>query len=82
MLSLDQLTISFVFNGAFFMVSARNWLQGGHKKASTNLALLHLNMQKLSKKLGDFFMNTRWAQYYLRNLCNFRFQLNGHENYI
>jgi hypothetical protein len=59
MLSLDQLTISFVFNGAFFMVSARNWLQGGHKKASTNLALLHLNMQKLSKKLGDFFMNTR-----------------------
>jgi hypothetical protein len=39
-------------------------------------------MQKLSKKLGDFFMNTRWAQYYLRNLCNFRFQLNGHENYI
>ena len=59
MLSLDQLTISFVFNGAFFMVSALNWLQGGHKKASTNLALLHLNMQKLSKKLGDFFMNTR-----------------------
>jgi hypothetical protein len=59
MLSLDQLTISFVFNGAFFMVSARDRLQGGHKKASTNLALLRLNMQKLSKKLGDFFMNTR-----------------------
>lgn len=45
MLSLDQLTISFVFNGAFFMVSARIWLQGGHKKASTNLELLHLIMQ-------------------------------------
>jgi hypothetical protein len=59
MLSLDQLTISFVFNGAFFMVSAQNWLQGGHKKASTNLELLHLNMQKFSKKLGDFFVNAR-----------------------
>lgn len=59
MLSLDQLTISFMFNGAFFMVSARNWLQGGHKKASTNLELLHLIMQKFSKKLGDFFVNAR-----------------------
>ena len=59
MLSLDQLTISFVFNGAFFMVSARNWLQGGHKKASTNLELLHLITQKFSKKLGDFFVNAR-----------------------
>jgi len=46
MLSLDQLTISFVFNGAFFMVSALNWLQGGHKKASTNLVLLHLIFEK------------------------------------
>jgi hypothetical protein len=46
MLSLDQLTISFVFNGAFFMVSALNWLQGGHKKASTNLVLLHLINEK------------------------------------
>ena len=46
MLSLDQLTISFVFNGAFFMVSARNRLQGGHKKASTNLVLLHLIHEK------------------------------------
>lgn len=82
MLSLDQLTISFVFNGAFFMVSARNRLQGGHKKASTNLELLHLIMQKFSKKLGHLFVNARWAQHYLRNLCNFRFQLNGHENYI
>jgi hypothetical protein len=27
-------------------------------------------------------VNARWAQYYLRNLCNFRFQLNSHENYI
>lgn len=57
MLSLDQLTISFVFNGAFFMVSARNWLQGGHKKASTNLALLHLFLKNFSKKLGHLFMN-------------------------
>ena len=64
------------------MVSARNRLQGGHKKASTNLELLHLIMQKFSKKLGDLFVNARWAQHYLRNLCNFRFQLNGHENYI
>ncbi len=63
MLSLDQLTISFVFNGAFFMVSARNRLQGGHKKASANLELLHLIMQKLSKKLGDFFVNARWAHH-------------------
>jgi hypothetical protein len=59
MLSLDQLTISFVFNGAFFMVSARIWLQGGHKKASTNLELLHLIIQKFRKKLGDFFVNAR-----------------------
>ena len=57
MLSLDQLTISFVFNGAFFMVSALNWLQGGHKKASTNLALLHLFLKNFSKKLGHLFMN-------------------------
>jgi hypothetical protein len=51
MLSLDQLTISFVFNGAFFMVSARNWLQGGHKKASTNLELLHYKYAKVQQKV-------------------------------
>ena len=50
MLSLDQLTISFVFNDAFFMVSALNWLQGGHKKASTNLVLLHLIIEKILAK--------------------------------
>lgn len=59
MLSLYQLTISFAFNGAFFMVSAQYWLQGGHKKASTNLELLHLIMQKFSKKIVDFSVNSR-----------------------
>jgi hypothetical protein len=40
-----------VFNGAFFMVSARNWLQGGHKKASTNLELLHYKYAKVQQKV-------------------------------
>jgi hypothetical protein len=39
-------------------------------------------LKNFSKKLGHLFMNETWALYYLRNLCNFRFQLNDHENYI
>ena len=50
MLGLDQLTISFVFNCAFFTVSALSWLQGGHKKANTNLVLLHLIIEKILAK--------------------------------
>ena len=50
MLGLDQLTISFVFNCAFFTVSALNWLQGGHKKANTNLVLLYLIIGKILAK--------------------------------
>ena len=50
MLSLIQLTISFGFSGAVFMVSAQMKRQGGHKKAITNLALLVRNTQYFKKR--------------------------------
>jgi hypothetical protein len=50
MLSLIQLTISFGFNGAIFMVSAQMRRQGGHKKAITKLVLLGRNTQYFKKK--------------------------------
>jgi hypothetical protein len=80
MLSLIQLTISFGFSGAVFMVSAQMRRQGGHKKATTNLVLLGGITQYFKKKISDLFVKAPLAKYYIRNLCNFRIQLNGHEN--
>lgn len=50
MLSLIQLTISFGFNGAVFMVSAQMRRQGGHKKAITKIVLLGRNTQYFKKR--------------------------------
>ncbi|MEY5001882.1 MAG: hypothetical protein RLZZ211_1918 [Bacteroidota bacterium] len=41
------------------MVSAQNRLQGGHKKACTNLRFLHSNHQNLAKKKDDFFCEVK-----------------------
>jgi hypothetical protein len=57
-LSLIQLTISFGFNGAVFMVSAQMRRQGGHKRARTNLVLLGRNTQYFKKKISDLFVKT------------------------
>jgi len=37
-------------NEFFFMVSAQSWLQGGHKKAVTNLWIFLLFSQLIAKK--------------------------------